>query len=187
MSRRDRYQPGPATGAELRQKEQAWTLVLVRDLRHPPSTVWQALTDPTQLREWAPFDADRPLGTVGAVTLSTVGTPSPVVSASQVKRAVEPTLLELTWGEQELKWELEPLEGDGTRLTLWHGIDKRFSAMGAAGWHICLDVLGGFLSGEPLGRLAGPEAMTFDGWQRLAAEYAKQFGLTLPPFPGAKP
>jgi hypothetical protein len=34
---------------------------LVRELRHPPATVWQALTDPAQLSEWAPFDADRNL------------------------------------------------------------------------------------------------------------------------------
>jgi hypothetical protein len=25
--------------------------------------------------------------------------------------------------------------------------------------------------------MAGPELMKFDGWQRLSAEYAKQFGL----------
>ena len=39
--------------------------MLVRELRHPPAKVWRALTEPEQLREWAPFDADRSLGTVG--------------------------------------------------------------------------------------------------------------------------
>jgi hypothetical protein len=29
----------------------------------------------------------------------------------------------------------------------------------------------------PIGRIAGPEAMKFDGWQRLNAEYAKQFDI----------
>ena len=29
----------------------------------------------------------------------------------------------------------------GTRLTLWHNINKGFFSMGAAGWHICFDVL----------------------------------------------
>ena len=32
------------------------------------------------------------------------------------------------------------------------------------------------LAGQPIGRIVGPEAMKFDGWQRLNAEYAKQFG-----------
>ena len=39
--------------------------------------VWHALTDPAELREWAPFDADRNLGAVGPVKLSTVATPTP--------------------------------------------------------------------------------------------------------------
>ena len=47
--------------------------------------------------------------------------------------------------------------------------------MGAAGWHICLDVLNAHLGGHPIGRTVGPEVMKFDGWQRLNAEYAQQF------------
>jgi len=52
--------------------------------------------------------------------------------------------------------------------------------MGAAGWHICLDVLDRSLAGAPIGRMVGPDAMKFGGWQRLNAEYAKQFGVELP-------
>ena len=65
MSNREKYAPGPAAGAEVRKDGDRWTLVLVRDLRHPPAMVWEALTDPEHLREWAPFDADRNLGAVG--------------------------------------------------------------------------------------------------------------------------
>jgi hypothetical protein len=67
--------------------------------------------------------------------------------------------------------------GGGTRLTLWHNIDRRFIAMGAAGWHVCFDVLDRFLDGEPIGRTVGPDAMHVNGWSRLHAEYAKQFGV----------
>lgn len=176
MSRRGKYQPGPAAGAEVRKDGEQWTLVVVRDLRHPPATVWTALTDPDQLREWAPFDADRNLGTVGAVKLSTAGTPTPQVSETRITRADTPKVLEFRWGWQDLRWELEPLAGGGTRLTLWHGIDRRYISMGAAGWQICFDVLEGILAGQPLGRIVGPEAMAF-GWPRLNAEYAKQFGV----------
>ena len=52
--------------------------------------------------------------------------------------------------------------------------------MGAAGWHICFDVLERLLAGRPIGRIVGAEAMKFGGWQRLNAEYAKQFGVELP-------
>jgi hypothetical protein len=133
------------------------------------------LTDPAQLREWAPFDADRNLGSTGPAKLTTVGTPVPLVSDTNIKRAEAPRVLEYAWGENEMRWELQPLAG-GTRLTLWHNIGRKFVAMGAAGWHICFDVMDRFLAGQPIGRIVAGGAMKF-GWQRLNAEYAKQFGI----------
>jgi uncharacterized protein YndB with AHSA1/START domain len=186
MSSREQYTPGAASGAEVRKDGEKWTLVLVRELSHPPATVWEALTDPEQLREWCPFDSDRNLGTVGAAKLTTVGAPTPLVSETQVKRADAPKLLEFNWGGQDIRWELEPQGAGGTRLTLWHNIDRRFIAMGAAGWHICFDVLDRLLTGEPIERMVGPDAMKFDGWQRLHAEYAKQFGVETPNWSGKK-
>ena len=119
MTDREQYAPGPASGAQVRKDGEKWTLILVRELRHPPAMVWQALTDPAHLSEWAPFDADRNLG--------------------------------------------------------------------AAGWHICFDVLERLLAGEPIGRIVGAEAMKFGGWQRLTAEYAKQFGVEAPGWPPNAP
>ncbi len=176
MSSREKYAPGPAARAEVRKDGDRFTLVLVRELRHPPEKVWQALTDPAQLREWAPFDADRSLAAVGPVKLSTVGMPTPQVSESTVKRAEAPRLLEYGWGGNDLRWELEPV-GGGTRLTLWHNIDRRFIAMGAAGWHVCFDVLDGLLAGAPIGRIVAGDALALDGWRRLNAEYAQQLGV----------
>ena len=42
------------------------------------------------------------------------------------------------------------------------------------------------LAGEPIGRIVGPEAMKFGGWQRLNAEYAKQFAAQTPGWPGER-
>src|ERR1700751_4240957 len=75
MIDRERYAPGAAGGAHIKKErlqngQEKWTLVLVRELRHPPERVWQALTDPAHLREWAPFDAGGNLGTVGTVKLT---------------------------------------------------------------------------------------------------------------------
>lgn len=167
--------PGSANLARIQKDGGNWTLVLVRQLRHSPQKVWSALTDPVQLREWAPFDADENLGIAGTkVKLNTVGTPAPMVSETIIKRAVEPKILEFRWGDGDLRWELEDF-GGGTRLTLWHNIDRRYISMGAAGWHICFDVMDQALNGAPIGRLVGPETMKFEGWQRLNAEYAKHF------------
>jgi len=179
MNSPDMYAPGAAFGAEVQKDGDNWTLVLVRDLRHPPARVWEALTDPEHLREWAPFDSDRNLGTVGTAKLSTVGAPTPYVADTHITRADAPKALEFNWGGKDIRWELEPL-GGGTRLTLWHNIGRGYIAMGAAGWHICFDVLDRHLAGHPIGRLVGPAAMKFDGWQRLNAEYAKQFGVGKP-------
>lgn len=174
MSNRETYTPGPATGAEVHKDGELWTLVLVRELRQPPARVWEALTDPAQLREWAPFDADRNLAATGPAKLSTFGTP--MVSESTVTRAEAPNLLEYDWGGGPMRWELQP-SGKGTRLTLWTTIGRGFIAWGAAGWHICFDVLDRLLAGDPLGRMAGPELTKFEGWQRLAGEYGRQFGI----------
>ncbi len=180
MTARESYTPGPAGGAQVQKEGETWTLILVRQLRHSPEKVWQALTDPAQLREWAPFDADGSLGAVGnTVKLSTVGAPTPQVSETMVMRADAPRVLEYNWGAQDIRWELEA-SGGGTRLTLWHNIDRRFIAMGAAGWHICFDVLDRLLGGDPIGRLVAGDALKFGGWQRLHAEYAKQFGVETP-------
>src|SRR5438876_11918154 len=117
MSDREQYAPGAASGAEVRKDGEKWTLVLVRDLPQPPAEVWKALTDPEHLREWAPFDADRNLDTVGTARLTTVGAPTPQVTETQVKRADAPKVLEFNWGGFDIRWELEALAGSGTRLT----------------------------------------------------------------------
>jgi hypothetical protein len=172
----DHYTPGPAS-AQVRKDGEKWTLILVRELRHSPEKVWQALIDPAQLREWAPFEVDASLGKVGTtVNLTWVGAPAPLPTT--VTRADAPKLLE--YGD--IRWELEAL-GGGTRLTLSTNIDRRFISMGAAGWHIGLDVLDRLLNGSPVSRIAGIEAMKFAGWQRLNAEYAQQFGVRPPAWP----
>ncbi len=181
MNDREQYTPGPAAGAQIRKEEgEKWELILVRELRHSPEKVWQALTDPAHLREWAPFDAEGNLSTAGTtVKLTTVGAPGPHITETKVIRADAPKLLEYSWGANDMRWELEAT-GGGTRLTLWTSIDRRYIAMGAAGWHICFDVLDHHLNGNPIGRMTGPENIKFGGWQRLNAEYAKQFGVETP-------
>src|SRR5579871_2987376 len=178
MSRRESYLPGPPRGAQVRKIGENWTLVLVRELRHAPSKVWQALTDPAELREWAPFEVDRRIDSTGPVKMSWVAAPGPMPD-TQVTQADPPRLLIYRTGENEMRWELEAV-GSGTRLTLWHNIDRRFISWGAAGWHISFDVLDHLLSGTPIGRIVGGEAMKFGGWQRLNAEYATQFAVDAP-------
>src|SRR5256885_4755490 len=122
MNNREQYDPGPANMARVEKDGEKWTLVVVRELRHSPEKVWHALTDPAQLREWAPFDADASLGTAGnTVRLTTVGAPALHVTETKVTRADAPHLLEYNWGGFDMRWELVP-HGSGTRMTLWTNI-----------------------------------------------------------------
>ena len=174
MTDRDQYTAGPARGAEVRKEGDKWTLILVREMRHSPEKVWRALTDPVHLREWAPFEVDGSMDRAGTtVKLTWMGAPAPLDTT--VTRAEAPNLLEYN----DMRWELEA-HGGGTRLTLWHKIDRRYIAWGAAGWHICFDVLDRLLGGTPIGRIAGGDAMKFASWKRLTEEYAQQFGVELP-------
>jgi len=85
MTAREQYTPGPASGAQIQKDGEKWTLVLVRELRHSPGRVWQALTEPAQLREWAPFEADGSLATVGTVKLTWVGATKPLRNTSDAR------------------------------------------------------------------------------------------------------
>src|ERR1043165_3862722 len=108
MTDRQQYTPGPASGAQIRKDGEKWTLILVRQLRHSPEKIWQALTDPDQLREWAPFDADGSRGTAGnTVTRPTWGAPQTQVTQTRVPRADAPRVLEYSWGDHNVRWELE--------------------------------------------------------------------------------
>ena len=175
MTYPEQYTPGPASGAQVRKDGDKWTLILVRELRHSPEKVWQALTDPAQLREWAPFVVDGNLGTVGTtVNLTWVGRPS---SRSDNNRHARRRPQVLEYGD--MRWELEPL-GNGTRLTLWHNIDRRFIVVGRRGLAHLLRRSGSAAqrnADRPHRRRRGHE---FPGWQRLVIEYSRQFGIEPP-------
>jgi uncharacterized protein YndB with AHSA1/START domain len=166
------FDPGPLTDAVA----DGPTLIFVRDLKHPPVTVWAALTDPERLDRWAPFAAARPLDTVGDTTLTMIDGDTRMDTPATVRRAEAPTLLEYTWGDDLLRWELEPL-GAGTRLTLRHTLVRpEMIAMVAAGWHLCLVVAEHLLDGQPIGVIRGAGAREY-GWDDLRAGYAERFGI----------
>jgi uncharacterized protein YndB with AHSA1/START domain len=171
-----RYVPTPAASVSVRQDGARWTLLFVRELAHPPERVWKALTDPIELREWAPFDTDRDLGTPGAATLTMAGGKAAEKMPAVIRRADAPRVLEYTWGDDLLRWELEPT-ASGTRLSLSHTLaDRAWVPKTAAGWHICLDVADRHMSGDPVGRIVGDEARQH-GWEKLNGAYAEQLGI----------
>lgn len=172
-SARERYQPSPIAKTETHQDGDKWRLVFTRHFPHAPNEVWLSITRPEQLREWAPFDVDRDLGTPGPMKLTMVGGP-PEVFDELVTVADPPRHLEYTWGGDTLRWELEAT-ADGTRLTLHHTVaDRSWLSKVAAGWHICFDVMDAALAGDPIGRIVAEDAKRH-AWEPLNAAYGEAF------------
>jgi uncharacterized protein YndB with AHSA1/START domain len=168
------FNPGPLADASVVPDGDVWTLIFIRDLRHAPGAVWTALTDPAELDQWAPFAAARDLGATGETTLTMIDGDTRMDMPATVRRAEPPALLEYSWGDDLLRWELAPT-ADGTRLTLRHTPAKPgMDAMVAAGWHLCLAVLARLLDGDPVGVIRGHDAMAY-GWERLRDGYADMF------------
>jgi uncharacterized protein YndB with AHSA1/START domain len=159
-----------------------WTLVFVRDLRHPPEAVWAALTDPAQLQAWAPFRPDRALATPGDATFVMVDGEHEEATAASVQLADAPRVLQYDWAGDLLRWELEPVER-GTRLTLRHTVQSQeWVPRVAAGWHLCLDVADRLLAGDPVDAVVGRAAIDHGG-DELRAAYAAQLGIPDPGWP----
>jgi uncharacterized protein YndB with AHSA1/START domain len=167
------FNPGELADIEVLPSADRWTLVFVKNLRHPPEKVWAALTEPEQLGRWAPYTADRDLASTGEATLTMIDGDTSQDLRASVVRAEPPLLLEHTWGDDLLRWELTATT-TGTRLTLRHTLDDReWAPKVAAGWHLCLVVADRLLDGQPIDPIRGEDARRF-GWDELNERYAER-------------
>lgn len=128
-------------------------LRMQRELRHPVERVWRAITEPGELRGWFPAAVEVDLRLDGPITFTFEDEPDAPVDdqSSGVIRAYEPPrLLEYTWGDEVLRWELVPAAG-GCTLHLTATFDDRpGSASFTSGWILSFDALEGVLSGSPV-------------------------------------
>ena len=180
---RDGYRPSPIVDPQRTFADGRWTVILTRELGHPVKRVWEALTEPEQLRQWAPFTVDRDLAVTGEVSMTmSTGDPDEIVPGEDATRigyvleADSPTLLVYRWGDDVLRWELTATQ-DGTTLVLRHTLhDEGFASAVAAGWHICLDVADALMKGVPFGPVVGNRAKDY-GWDDLNQRYAEILGV----------
>jgi uncharacterized protein YndB with AHSA1/START domain len=169
------YEPSPLAAVYVSPEPERWTLIFTRILSHPVNRVWEVLTEPGQLRQWAPYVPDRDLATVGPAELSMQDDSAAVLDGA-VLAADPPQLLIHLWGTDQLRWELTGTD-DGTTLTLRQrfAIESTASAL-AAGWHICLDVADALMKDVPFGPVVGERAREF-GWDELNSQYADALGV----------
>ncbi|BCK57248.1 SRPBCC family protein [Nocardia wallacei] len=171
-----RYHPSPLHQVELVDENGHWSLVFTREFPQARAAVWTALTEPDELREWAPYTADRALSATGPVTLIMIDGEHRQELPGRVTTVTPPEVLEYTWAGDVLRWELAEHDG-GTRLRLTHRLPERaVAAQLAAGWHLCLDVAAELLAGSPIGPIVGAAALNY-GWSDLNRRYSERLGV----------
>jgi uncharacterized protein YndB with AHSA1/START domain len=144
-----------------------------RRLAHPPAKVFNAISDPAELRHWFPATVETELRPGAPVTF-TFEDMDIDASGGEIVEVEPPKLLVYTWGDDVLRWEVVP-EGDGCRLFFSHTLaeggmsgGRPGAARNAAGWDVCLGAL--------TARLAGEEALQTDWFPRFEG-YVERFGL----------
>jgi uncharacterized protein YndB with AHSA1/START domain len=174
----------------------------VRRLPHPVERVWEALTDPAELRKWW-GDVDLDLVDGGRFALRWLNTDEDGNAATldgTVSKLDPPRLLAISaaWGstgtddpgtQTTLTWELDP-DGDHTLLRFTNTVAAPPGEAGppgtgaadtrtAAGWHLHLDALAVVLSGGQVD-IAHPEPH----FEPIHQAYSEKYGSTQRPEAG---
>src|SRR4051812_36701561 len=122
---------------ELEQCGDRWQLRFTRRLAHTPERVWRALTESEHLAAWFPADIVGERAAGAALRFDFRNGEGPT-TAGEMLAYEPPKLLELSWGGDVLRFELEP-DGDGCVLPFIDTFDELGkAARDAAGWHSCL-------------------------------------------------
>lgn len=141
-----------------------------RVLPQPPRTVWRALTEDDHLEAWFPTTLEGVRAAGAPLHFRHRDNEGPPMDGEML--AFEPpSLMEMRWGDDVLRFELEPTAGGGCVLRF----TDTFTPVGraardAAGWHTCLDLLARRVAGE------SPPWSSPDRWRRVHPAYVERLG-----------
>ena len=155
------------------------TLAFERRLSHPVDRVWRAITETDELHHWFPSRVvvDELLsGAEMTFEFEDMPLDAPSTMGGRVTDVDPPRLFAFTWGEDHLRFELEPVDdGTGCTLSLTVQLGARDkAARDAAGWHVCLD---------RLERRLGEESASGE-WRDYYDEYQRRGVPAGAPIPG---
>jgi uncharacterized protein YndB with AHSA1/START domain len=142
-----------------------------RHLAHPQERVWRAITEDADLAAWFPTTIEGPRRKGAPLRFAfRQGEAEPF--GGEMLAFVPPTLMELRWSDDVLRFELQPETGENSTGCILR-LSVTFTEFGkaardAAGWHICLERLSAFSDGT-----APPEP---DRWKELHSTYGERFG-----------
>ncbi|MGW5198237.1 SRPBCC family protein [Streptomyces spiralis] len=151
-----------------------------RTYDHPVERVWRFATDPDELSQWFPARAEIDPRPGGTVTFG--GDPNLPESTGRVLAVDRPRHLSFTWGDDELRFDLEQLDGRHTRFTLTHVLAaENTAARNGAGWEVCLAALDARARGE---RFEGAHAGMSAPWKGFYEGYVAAGVPSGAPVPG---
>jgi uncharacterized protein YndB with AHSA1/START domain len=155
--------------AQLSAAGDRWQLRFVRHLPHVQEKVWRALTEPEHLAAWFPDEIQGDMAP-GAPLRFHMAEHEEYDFNGEVLAFEPPSLLELRWGEDLLRFELEG-SGDSCVLTFTDTFDEvGKAARDGAGWHVCLDQLERDLAGTA--RIADERSR----WTEVHTRYVDALG-----------
>lgn len=168
--------------ARLEQDGPRYTLLVERQLAHPPEKVWRVVTERGLLKQWFPCDVEGEWKVGAELRFNFLRGEGEGLSEEELRGEVvsvdEPRLLEFRWGTELIKYELTP-EGDGCRFRLSQSLDDpSWGARNAAGWEMCLENLDLLLEGAALAKFAA------DAWRTKFTHYVAKFEAAFGPQQG---
>ncbi len=132
----------------LEQRNGVCELRFSRQLAHPPEKVWRALTEPEHLAAWFPSDIEGERKAGAKLRFVFRDDEGPTLDGEMLVFD-PPSLLEFRWGDDTLRFEVQPDGTTGSVLTFVNTFGELGrAARDAAGWHACLDVLEYELDGK---------------------------------------
>jgi uncharacterized protein YndB with AHSA1/START domain len=146
------------------------SLRYTRRLRHPRETVWRALTEPAHLEAWFPTTIDGKRA-AGARLRFAFREMELDPMEGEMLAFEPPSLMELRWGEDILRFVLEADGPERCVLSLTVTFEELGKiARDGAGWHSCLDRLAYDLAGEQ------PPFSASDRWRSVHEVYVERLG-----------